>query len=132
MTYFTAILKNTVVASTENNITVTNGFSNITITNLLAKLRCSVIGPKEGGHHLRTNLKLDAHGGCVSRSNEGTESHARIVILDCDSNVNYTTGELVSGAPDPYKVSQILQSQNIWHVLYGTYSHYVNDKGSRY
>lgn len=132
MTNFTTILANTIVASSQNGVTITQGFQNIAGIELLAKLSNAPHGIKDGSHFLRTTLKRDNAEKCLSRSDVNTDSLASIVIIDCDKRINVSTGEELEGAPDPYQISNILRNHNIGHLLYGSHSHYVGDKGNRY
>lgn len=131
MTNFTSILNNVTVASTESNILITNNFQNISSNELLTKLKMISIGEKNGSHFLRTNLITNNNGECLPRENSNTESTANILIIDCDKRIT-SDGEVIEGAPDPIIISQILQSYHIGHILYGSYSHYVGNKGNRY
>lgn len=119
------------IASTQANIDITNQFQNIRCEDFLEKLRKPEVGLKDGSHFIRTTLKTE--GNCVlSRKDVNTESMANILILDCDKRIHIETGEEIEGAPSPEKISSILKSYNITHVLYGSYSHYEGTKGNRY
>lgn len=131
MPNLTAILSNAEVAYSTNSVTINNEFTNINGLDLLAKLRSVENGEKIGSHFLRTRLKLDIDGKCYPRKNSNIESMARLLIIDCDKHID-SNGEILEGSPDPYKVSQILRDNKIAHVLYGSFSHYTNDKGNRY
>ena len=131
MSEFTAILSNTVVASSNNSVIINNGFQNINGIEFLAKLKTVPIGDKDGSHFLRSTLITDDRGKSLPRSNANTASHASVLILDCDKRID-SNGEVLEGSPDPYKISEILRAHNIAHVLYGSHSHYVGNKGHRF
>lgn len=124
-------LNNAMVAFSDYGVQTSNHFSNISVTEFLHKLKLLTAGAKDGSHFLRTSLQVDASNKCFPRSNAAASSMANMLILDCDKRVS-SNGEIIEGAPDPYDVSQILMTNKIWHVLYGSYSHYTGEKGNRY
>jgi hypothetical protein len=128
---FMEVMCNIVVASSMHSVRTTNQYRNISGHELLAKLRCVAAGQKEGSHFLRCALKTDEQGKCLSRCDKHTQSLARLVIIDCDSRIDLN-GEIYQGAPCPKKISEILREQKIAHILYGSHSHYVGNKGNRY
>jgi putative DNA primase/helicase len=129
MVDFTAILNKTEVASSMQCVTITNQFANINGGEFLTHLKAVKVGAKDGSHFLRSSLKNNK-GACLPRTDANTNSLANIVILDCDKR-NINCDEL-DGAPNPHTISQILREKNIAHILYGSYSHYVGNKGFRY
>ena len=124
MSNFTAILKDSIVASSESGVIKTDGFINIIGTEFLAKLQCVPIGDKDGSHFLRTGLKM-ADGGarCLSRNDNNIQSMASLLPIDCDKRVD-SDGQELEGAPDPVLMSQVLMRMGIGHVIYGSHSHY--------
>ncbi|MCX7124360.1 MAG: hypothetical protein NTU49_01130, partial [Gammaproteobacteria bacterium] len=130
MNNFTAILNNIKVASTKCGVMTTNNFENINIDDFLKNIRQITTGEKDGAHFIRTSLQV-SNGVCLPRSDSNTESLANILIIDCDKHIN-ASGKEIEGAPDPKAIHDILQEKNIAHALYGSYSHYVGDKGNRY
>jgi hypothetical protein len=126
------LLSGILVASSGSDATITGRYKNIDTSNLLAMLRSPLVGCKDGSNFLRTSLKIGYDGKCLSRSNMATASLARLCILDCDKSICQETGEELEGAPSPQLVSDILRSLGIFHVLYGSYSHYNGSKGNRY
>ncbi|MGQ3888468.1 YfjI family protein [Legionella sp. CNM-1927-20] len=131
MNNFITILENTVVASTNTGITITNEFENIKGNELLTKLRELKIGNKDGSHFLRSALKTAIDGRCMPRGDLNTHSRAELLIIDCDKRVDDDGCEL-EGAPSPLAVHQALKEMNIGHIIYGSYSHYTGTKGNRY
>lgn len=131
MTNFIAILNKSTVSISPFSVTSNHGFDNNSGLELVQKLKRAETGEKDGSHFLRTGLKLNDKGDCLTRSNSNTESLASILVLDCDKRVN-ANGEIIDGAPDPDLISQILCKLEFGHVLYGSYSHYTGDKGNRY
>lgn len=131
MSNFTTILANTEVASSNNGVTVSNGFRIINGLQLLDNLKKTSIGNKDGSHFLRSGLLLNKSGQCLPRSSANTQSMANIIILDCDKKIT-SDGEITDGAPDPHEVAKIMRENNIAHLIYGSYSHYVGSKGNRY
>lgn len=131
MSNFITILNEIKVASSNQGVTVTNQFENISGEAFLAKLNKVTEGMKDGSHWIRTILHVDDSGKCKGRSNENAMSSANLLIIDADCSVN-TDGVEVDGAPDPWQVSEILRKNDIAHILHGSYSHYVGEKGNRY
>lgn len=109
---------------------VTGNFENITATELLEKQRRPNIADKDGSHYVRAPFKIN-NGVCLPRCEANTESLAYMLIIDCDKRIN-ESGEEVEGAPDPEKIHNILCKNNIGHVLCGSHSHYIGNKGNRY
>lgn len=132
MDNFTSILSNTKVASSLNGVTVSNDFKNINGVELISRFKKPTHGTKDGSYYLRTNLKTNDNGMCLPRADANTHSLANVFIIDCDKRIDINTGEQLQGAPDPYQVSDILIKNNIGHILYGSYSHYVGNVGNRY
>ncbi|MDP3559300.1 MAG: YfjI family protein [Legionellaceae bacterium] len=130
MSNFITKINDIKVASSEYAVHQIGGFENITGGSFLTKISCS-IGKKDGSHFLRTNLQEEANGRCKDRSNVNTDGLASLLIIDCDKHLE-SSGQEVDGAPDPLIVSQILRDKGVGHVLYGSYSHYIGDKGHRY
>jgi hypothetical protein len=131
MSDFITILKNTVVASTNAVITITDQFENISSGELINKLKLLPSGNNDGGHFIRTSLKVLNNGRCMSRSDANIHSLANSVIIDCDKHVN-DDGYEIDGAPNPSNIHQALKSMNIGHIIYGSHSHYTGAKGNRY
>ena len=131
MADFITILKNTIVASTETGVTVTNQFKNISGDKLLDKLREVPDGNKDGSHFIRTSLSELEGGQCMSRSDDNIHKMANVLVIDCDKHID-DKGCEIDGAPDPQLIHRILKSMNIGHVIYGSYSHYAGNKGNRY
>lgn len=133
MNDFITELSKTIVAHSDSDVKVNNIglYQNIPCTDLLAKLVVPTIGNKFGSHYLRSKLAINDSGQCLPRSNDNLQSLARLLLLDCDSRIT-SNGELLSGAPDPHLIHQILCAHNIGHVIYGTHSHYTGEKGNRY
>lgn len=127
------ILRNTKVALSTGGVKTNfaGQYQNISGEELLAMLMMPSIGHKDGSHFLRTSLKIDSNGKCLPRRNDNTESLASFLVLDCDSHIN-TKGEILEGAPSPHEISKILRANNIAYALYGSFSHYISNKGNRY
>lgn len=123
MSNFITILRNSVVASTKQRVTVTNQFKNIGVEQILMRLRSVEAGEKDGSHFIRTALKQCSDAYCMSRSDSNAESMATVLIIDCDKHID-NNGEEQDGAPDPYKVSESLKAAGIGHILFGSYSYY--------
>lgn len=126
---FTVTLGEVIVSSSQLNVTKTDGFQNIDGKQFISNLRNVPIGNKDGSHYLRTRLKTKDNV-CLPRNDKNTHSLANVLILDCDKRIS--NGVEMEGAPDPVQVSQILKDFNINHVLCGSHSHYVGNKGNRY
>lgn len=119
------------LASTQATVDTTGQFQNISAQNFLSKLKSCEIGKKDGSHYLRTTLKSQ-NGYVLPRKDTNTDSLANILIIDCDKRISTTENHEIEGAPPPYLVSEILCKHNISHIIYGSYSHYVGNKGNRY
>jgi hypothetical protein len=128
---FITILENTVVASTNTGITITNGFENINGTELLPKLRGLNVGRKDGSHFMRCALHTSNGGRCMPRGDLNTHGLANLLVIDCDKSVD-DDGREINGAPAPLIIHQALKEMNIGHIIYGSYSHYTGTKGNRY
>jgi hypothetical protein len=106
-------------------------YQNISGSEWVAKLRNCLEGDKKGSHWLRTSVIVDDAGECIGRSNQKTESLARVLIIDADKHIN-SNGEEIEGAPDPMQVSHILKNLNLTHILHGSHSYYTGEKNYRY
>ncbi|MFW2571475.1 YfjI family protein [Legionella sp. 29fVS95] len=131
MSDFITIIKNTEIASSEQGVRVTNQYVHITGEKLLEKLRIIQIGEKDGGHFLRTRLKIAENDRCMPRSDSNIESLAKVLVIDCDKRINQD-GQEIEGAADPVLVHNALKKLNIGHIIYGSFSHYAGGKGNRY
>lgn len=131
MSYFTILLRNTIVSSSDSQVTISNEFQNIAGVKLLEYFKRPLVGHKDGSHFLRTSLSIDDKNRCLPRSNSNATSQASLLVLDCDKRIDIN-GEVLEGAPDPKKISAVLIKNNIGFILYGSYSHYVGSKGHRY
>lgn len=120
---FITILKNSVVASTESDVVITDQFKNISVDIILTRLKEAAIGDKEGSHFLRTALKQQGSIYCASRADSNAEDTASLLIIDCDKHLD-SNGNEQDGAPDPYAVSESLKAAGIGHILFGSYSYY--------
>lgn len=80
---------------------------------LVKRLSIPTIGTKDGSYFLRCNG--------TQRNNARTDDLASILILDGDSRID-ENGEVMSGAPDPAKVSEVLTRLGASHLIYSSYS----------
>jgi hypothetical protein len=101
-------------------------FTNINISDLVEKLKNIEIGTKEGSYFLRTSLIDNTKG----RSDKNTKNTANLLILDADSHLDNESGEIVEGAPCPFKVHENLKKRGIKHFIVRSHSH--GKKGNRY
>ena len=131
MNHFNTVLNEIKVASSNDGVIGTPFYQNISGREWLAKLRDCHVGHKEGSHWLRTTLQVNETGQCMGRSNDNADSLAHILIIDCDKHIT-PDGQEVDGAPEPLKISDILKDHEIGHILHGSHSHYINEKGNRY
>ncbi len=78
-------------------------------------LSTAIIGTKDGPYLVRC--------AGTQRTNTGTEKIAYILIIDGDSRID-ENGEVVSGAPDPTEVSQVLgpDGLEISHIISSSHS----------
>ena len=86
-----------------------------------AAFKVPEIGEKDGSYFVR--------GSAEKRSDKYLKS-ADLVILDGDSTIDISTGEITEGAPPAENVHKILKAHDIQHLIYTSYSHMV--KGHRY
>lgn len=132
MNDFNTVLGEIEVAFSNNDVRGKPTYQNISGRKWIAEIRECVEGDKEGSHWIRTTLKVDNNTKqCLRRSTENTSNSASIIVIDCDKRID-ADGEEIDGAPDPLQVSHILKELNLAYVLYGSYSHYTNEKGYRY
>lgn len=118
------------LAATQHKVGKTDQLHNISEHDFLSKLKQCEFGEKDGSHYLRTTLRCQ-DGRTLPRKDSNTDNLANILILDCDKHINLN-GDEIEGAPSPKIISPILRSNNISHIIYGSYSHYVGNKGNRY
>jgi hypothetical protein len=100
------------------------GYKNTTLSSwntdfygLVQTLSTPAIGNKDGSYFIR------CFG--TKRNNTDTSDKAYVLILDGDSHIN-EDGEIVSGAPKPVLVHEVLKRFGIQHLIYTSYS---NDIG---
>ena len=91
----TELMSSIKVALTRSGIKSTNDFENIQLDDLLPRLKRCEIGQKDGEHFLRSPLKMDELGRCLSRSDDHAESMANVIIIDADNHID-ENGELYS------------------------------------
>ncbi len=131
MKNFITILENTVVASTQTVVDITDKFENISGQSLLEQIKKTPCGVKDGSHFLRTGLNISNNGICMPRNDSNIFNNANVILIDCDKQIDAQGNEII-GAVDPLEVHRALKSLNIGHVIYGSYSHYQGGKGNRY
>lgn len=131
MNEFNTILDKIEVASSYDDVKGKPVYQNISGAAWLAQLRARPKGSKKGSHWIRTTLNVDHANQCLGRGNDKAASLANVLIIDCDKRIT-PDGEEVDGAPHPLKVSNILKAFDIAHILHGSHSHYMNEKGNRY
>lgn len=117
MSNFTEKFKSLTVAFNMNGIESTNTYTNITGAELWEKIKNPRIGDKNGSHFLRTNLKLDEQGKCLSRTNNHCAQEGWLIIIDVDETTAF-----------PQTVHDALKSADIAHILVGTHSYYAENK----
>ena len=84
-------------------------------------------GDKNGPYILRGPFRE----GCPTRS-DANIIYSSLIVLDADSSLDPTTGEVTQGAPPPEFVHEILAKLDINHVLHTTHSHGQPGKGNRF
>lgn len=131
MNEFNTILDKIEVASSYDDVRGEPAYQNISGAQWLGKLRECPKGIKKGLHWIRTTLNVDHANQCLRRKNDNAASLAYVLLIDCDKRIS-PDGQEVDGAPDPLLVSNILKAHEIAHILHGSYSHYMNEKGNRY
>ncbi|MEI6270590.1 MAG: VapE domain-containing protein [Methylococcaceae bacterium] len=77
------------------------------------------IASKDGAYFIRCAGKI--------RSNKETAEDAFILILDGDLRIG-ETGEILSGAPEPDKVHEVLTSLDVTHLIYSSHSNNATKK----
>ncbi|MDO9267656.1 MAG: hypothetical protein Q7T96_00920 [Methylobacter sp.] len=80
---------------------------------LANKLKQVKVGSKDGSYFVRYNGTI--------RNDKAAPDTADVLILDGDSRIT-EDGELVSGAPDPKLVHQILARQGVSNLIYSSFS----------
>lgn len=100
------------------------GYKNTTLSNwntdfygLVQTFSTPAIGNKDGSYFIRSVG--------TKRNNTDTSDKAYVLIMDGDSHIN-EDGEIVSGAPKPILVHEVLKRLGIQHLIYTSYS---NDIG---
>ena len=84
-----------------------------TLTSLAKALNTPTIGEKDGPYYLRC--------AGTERNNTDTADFADIEIIDGDSRID-ENGVIVSGAPAPEKVHQVLTRLGVTHLIYSSHS----------
>jgi hypothetical protein len=87
---------------------------NATPASLVKRLTNCTAGNKDGAYFIRT------YGS--KRTNTDTVDTAPILILDGDSHIDCDTGEVLDGAPDPALVHDVLNTNNINHIVFTSHS----------
>ena len=83
-------------------------------------------GDKDGSYFVRGPC-----GEAATRNDEQI-SEANLIVLDADKRFDPNTGELISGAPHPSLVHEVLRKLNLRHHIYTSHSHGAEGKGNRY
>ena len=114
---FTEKFNSLTVAYNADNIQSTGNYSNITGKELWKLLKQPRIGHKNGAHFLRTDLKCDKQGECLSRADINCAEEGRLIIIDVDE----TTATHLA-------MHEALKKADIAHILVGTHSYYAENK----
>ncbi len=117
MSDFTEKFHAITVAFNPNAAQSTGTYVNITGHEFWEQLKILRIGDKNGTHFLRTGLKHDAHGKCLSRGDNHCEEEAWLIIIDVDD----------STAP-PHDVHEALKQAYLAHIIIGTHSYYADNQ----
>ena len=117
MSNFTSKFNSMTVAFNTNGVQSTDTYSNITGHELWEQLKKPRIGDKNGAHFLRTNLKYDVNGKCLSRGDNHCAQEAWLIIIDVDETT----------AP-PQAVHEALKQTDTAHIITGTHSYYAENK----
>jgi hypothetical protein len=91
---------------------------------LIAALSTPEPGPKDGPYFLR--------GRCEGRRSDAGIHSAELVILDADSRIDPSTGEITPGAPPFEQAADALARIGVDAILYTSHSHGAPGKGERY
>jgi hypothetical protein len=86
----------------------------ITTSCLANRLRQVQVGSKNGAYFVR-------YGNGTERNDKSAPDKADVLVLDGDSRIT-ADGEIVSPAPDPALVSEILANHGVSHVIYSSFS----------
>ncbi|WP_028389622.1 DUF3987 domain-containing protein [Legionella fairfieldensis] len=114
---FTEKFNSLTVAYNADNIQSTGNYNNITGRELWKLLKEPRIGHKNGTHFLRTDLKCDKQGVCLSRADINCTEEGRLIIIDVDE----TTATHLA-------IHEALKKADIAHILVGTHSYYAENK----
>lgn len=117
MDNFTAKFNSITVAFNINGAQSTGTYINITGRELWEKLKNPRKGDKNGSHFLRTELKHDTYGKCLSRGDNHCMQVAWLIIIDVDE-----------ATASPQAVHNALKQANIAHIIIGTHSYYAENK----
>lgn len=98
----------------------------LTFDGLVDLLSHPEVGNKDGSYFVR--------GPCDASSKRADENitEAHVLVLDADKRIDLSTGEVISGAPDPSLVHDALVGLNLRHHIYTSHSHGADGKGNRY
>ncbi len=116
MTNFTEKFNSITVAFNANGAQLTNTYTNIAGGELWDKLKTPRIGDKNGAHFLRSSLKHDVDGNCLSRGDAHCTAEAWLIIIDVDE----------ATAP-PQAVHEALIQADTAHIIIGTHSYYADN-----
>lgn len=106
---------------------IITGLKNITFDQLRPMITSIAIGEKDGSFFTRSAF-VDPTTG--RKTNDSVEPLATILVIDGDSSIDLSTGEITEGAPDPVLVATVLVALGWNFILYRSYSH--GTKGHRY
>lgn len=85
------------------------------------------VGKKDGSYFVRGPFAE----GYPSRA-DAHITEAAVVVLDGDSTIDDQTGEIVSGAPHPMLVHEVLRDLDIQHAIYSSWSNGQPNKGNKF
>lgn len=117
MDNFTEKFNSLTVAYNPSGIKSTASYTNIIGKKLWRQLKEPRAGNKDGAHFLRTTLKYDANGLCLSRSEVHCTPNASLIIIDVDE-----------ATASPEETHEALKQANLAHILVGSHSYYAEDK----
>lgn len=130
MSNFKIILKEIKLETNNKGIFSVNTYIPITGPEWYQKLKMCEEGDKDGSHFLRGEISISNNNGIKTRKDENMDL-SRVIIIDCDEGLSQvkmvnTDNQTHQTCPEPKYVHNILNKLGIGHIIYGTYSGYVD------
>jgi hypothetical protein len=129
MSNFKMILEEIKLETNNKGIFSVNAYIPINGLEWHQKLKMCEEGEKDGSHFLRSEILIPDNG--IKTRKDENMLLSRVLIIDCDEGLTQTKlvsidAQSTQNCPEPKYVHEALNGLGIGHIIYGTYSGYVD------